>query len=271
MTCGQARRLLWPEGGPREATAAIVEAREHVSGCELCRRFFDDMRRLSGHIREAVPRPQAPVEVRDRLFKAIARARTASSVPNWTIRQRRWLAAGVAGVILTGGAVLGWSLLRERSSSAGDALGAIAEDHVRSQQITGVVSSDSLQVAQWLADRLPFAVEVPIFPEAQLKGARLLFLNRQSGAVVEYVIGGRPLSYYVLSATDADGPLPPREVRLMSRSGYRVAAWEDAGLTHALVAGLPGPKLVELAHYCMRQMMAISSARAPSRLDRSAS
>jgi hypothetical protein len=126
-------------------------------------------------------------------------------------------------------------------------------------------------VAQWLADRLPFAVEVPIFPEAQLKSARLLLLNRQSGAVVEYVIGGRSLSYYVLSTMEADGTVPPREIRLVSRSGYRVAAWEDAGLTHALVASLPGPKLVKLAHYCMRQMMAISSPRAPSRLDRSAS
>jgi anti-sigma factor RsiW len=69
---------------------------------------------------------------------------------------------------------------------------------------------------------------------------------------VEYAIGGRPLSYYLLpGGTSAE----PRQVRVASRAGYRIASWEDAGLTHALIAGLPGPKLVELAHYCIEQMM----------------
>ena len=75
MTCGRARRLLWPDGGPRSATAEIVAAREHASRCTLCQQFLGEMRRLSDRIREAVPRPEAPVDVRDRLFKAIARAR----------------------------------------------------------------------------------------------------------------------------------------------------------------------------------------------------
>jgi hypothetical protein len=44
-------------------------------------------------------------------------------------------------------------------------------------------------------------------------------------------------------------------VRVASRAGYRIASWADGDLTHALVAGLPGPKLVELAHYCIEQMM----------------
>jgi hypothetical protein len=35
-----------------------------------------------------------------------------------------------------------------------------------------------------------------------------------------------------------------------------VASWHDAGLTHALVATLPGPKLIQYARYCIHQMMA---------------
>ncbi len=259
MTCGRARRLLWPDTGPREATGDIVAAREHASRCALCQRFLDDMRALSDRIREAMPRPEAPVEVRDRLFKAIARART-DGTTRGTVRRHRIWAAGVASALVLGGTWLGLSLAPERVIPPQDPLGAIAEDHLRSQRSTGLASSDSLEVARWLADRLPFAVEIPIFPDAQLKGARLLLVNRQSGAVVDYLIAGRSLSYYVLPAIESQAGATTREIRVASRVGYRIAAWEDGGLTHALVAGLPGPTLIELAHYCIKQVMAAVAA-----------
>ncbi|MGH7526730.1 MAG: hypothetical protein ACREMX_08490 [Gemmatimonadales bacterium] len=259
MTCGRARRLLWPDTGPREVTTDIVAAREHLSRCPQCQRFLDDMRRLSERIRGALPRPEAPLEVRDRLFKAIARARTDAPARGSTRRHWRW-AVGLAAALLAGGAWLGLHLVPERASPSRDALGAIAEDHLRSLRDTGLNSSDSLEVARWLADRLPFAVDVPIFPDAQLEGARLLLVNRQSGAVVDYTIAGRSLSYYVLPATEGDATAKTGEIRLASRAGYHIASWDDAGLTHALVAGLPGAKLIELAHYCIEQMTAAVAA-----------
>jgi anti-sigma factor RsiW len=235
-----------------------MAAREHASRCPLCQRFLADLRRLSERIREGMPRPEASVEVRDRLFKAIARARTNETVGGSVRRHRRW-AAGLAAAVLLGGTWLGLSLLPHREVPSSDALGAIAEDHLRSQRNPGLVSSDSLEVARWLADRLPFSMEIPIFPEAQLKGARLMLVNRQSGAVVDYTIAGRSLSYYVLPASQGN-TARTLDIQLTSRAGYQIAAWDDAGLTHALVAGLPGPKLVELAHYCIEQMMAAVAA-----------
>jgi hypothetical protein len=256
MTCGRARRLLWPDTGPKEATAEVVAAREHVSRCALCQRFFHDMRHLGERIREAIPRPEAPVAVRDRLFKAIARARTGEGVRG-TIQRRRLWAAGLAAMLIGGGTWLGLSQIPDREMPSPDPIGAMAEDHLRSQRNTGLASSDSLEVARWLGDRLPFAVEIPIFPGAELRGARLLLVNRQSGAAIDYLIAGRPLSYYILPAIETETRTGIREIRVASRAGYRVATWEDAGLIHALVAGLPGPKLVELAHYCIQQMASV--------------
>jgi hypothetical protein len=250
MTCGRAASPL-ADGG-REATAEVVAARDSGAGAAVPA-ALDDMRRLSDCIREAVLRPGAR-ECGTGCLGAIARARTDGSTRTPSDGIDR--AAGVAVALLMGGTWLGLSLVPERVTPALDPIGVIAEDHLRSQRNTGLVSSDSLEVARWLADRLPFAVEVPIFPDAQLKGARLLLLNRQSGAVVDYMIDGRPLSYYVLPATEGDARSTSREVRVASRAGYRVAAWNDGGLTHALVAGLPGQKLIELAHYCITQMTA---------------
>jgi hypothetical protein len=137
-----------------------------------------------------------------------------------------------------------------------DPLSAIVEDRLRSQSGSGLASSDSLEVARWLAERLPFAVQIPIFPEARLTGARLLVVSQQSGAVVEYAVQGRVLTYYVLRGPGGGATSVPREVRLVSKAGYHVASWVDAGLTHALAATLPGAKLVEFARYCIHQMMA---------------
>lgn len=255
MTCGRARRLLWPETGPREATAEVVEAREHVRGCEPCRRFFEDMQRIGERLRAAAPRHHAPVEVRDRLFKAIARARTGASAFRVETPSRRRVGLALVVAVLLAGTWLGYVAMHRTVAPPSDAFGAIVEDHLRSQTSHGIVAGDSLEVAQWLGDRLPFAVQVPIFPEAQLRGARTLLVDRQLGAVVEYAINGQSLSYYVLPARGHPAA-PPRAIRLTARSGYHVATWEDAGLTHALVAGLPEPKLLALAQYCIHQMMA---------------
>lgn len=255
MSCGRARRLLWPDTGPREATAEVVAAREHAAGCEACRGFLDDMGRIAERIRRDAPRPTAPAEVRDRLFKVIARARTASGAPARASRIPQTAIAGLAGLLVVGLSLLGYLAARNGSPDRNDALSSIVEDRLRSQKGVGVASTDSLQVAQWLAERLPFAVQVPIFPEARLTGARVLVLvdSRQSGAAVEYLVGDRLLTYYVLPG---GGGGVQREIRLASASGYHMASWHDAGLTHALVGTLPGPKLIELARYCIHQMMA---------------
>lgn len=256
MTCGRARRLLWPDTGPREATAEIVAAREHVTRCDLCRHFLEDMRRISRRLKASVARPTAPVEVRDRLFKTIARARTASAAaPHGFWRRRRYLHGLAAGLLLLG-SWIGYQALRGPGPEKIDPLGSIVEDRLRSQNAARLLSSDSLEVVRWLTERLPFAVQIPLFPEARLTGARVLLASHLSGAVVEYAVQGRVLTYYVLRSNRTNDRIASHDIRLASRDGYRVASWVDAGLTHALVATLPGPKLVEFARYCIHQMMA---------------
>lgn len=252
MTCGRARRLLWPDGGPRAATAEIVAAREHTGRCPQCREFLEDMRRLAELVRQAVPRPDAPVDVRDRLFKAIARARIDGPAGTVARRRRLWAAVAAAG-LLAGGTWVALGGVGGREVAASDPLGTIVADHLRRQGHTSLASSDSLEVARWLGDRVPFQVAIPLFPDARIAGARLMLANGQSAAVVDYVIAGHPLSYYVLPRSGTGRAAAGAGIRLTSRTGYRIAAWDDGDLTHALVAGLPGPKLVELAHYCIEQ------------------
>lgn len=208
---------------------------------------------MGDRIGRSAPRSTAPVETRDRLFQAIARARTATVASPRIARRRGVATAGIAALVFAGLGLAGYPLLRDWTERRVE-VDAVMEDQLRSRNGGGLVSSDSLQVAGWLAERLPFAVQVPLFPQARLVGARILVVDRgKRGAVLEYSAGGRSLSYYVLPVA---GSGLPGQVRITSRDGYRVASWHDAGLTHALAATLPGPRLIEYARYCMHQMMA---------------
>lgn len=231
-----------------------------MDGCEACRRFLSDMAVMADAIRDTASRPQAPSAVRERLFKAVARARTSSTAPS--ARPRGWLWAAAAVVAITFGVVVGGRALQSRGAEG--AMATIAEDHLRAVKGEGVVSSDSLTVVQWLAERVPTPVDVPLFPAARLKGGRLSIVDGGRGAVLEYDLNGRLLSYYILPASDAGGSGGPQRARNLpalrhaSRGGYRVVAWQDAGLVHALVADLPQARLTELAHYCIKQVMSIA-------------
>jgi anti-sigma factor RsiW len=250
-SCGRARRLLWPDAGPRGATEEVIAAREHAVACAACRAFLEDVRQLGQQIGRSAPRPSAPPEVRERLFKTIAQARTAAG-PGRATRLRHVVAAGIASLLVIG---LGWLVyLSVPTGPDGDhTLRLLVEDRLRSRRGAGLTSSDSLEVAQWLTERLPFAVQVPIFPQARLVGARVLVVDRKSGAVLEYSVRDVVLTYYVFPGEAAAGP---RQIQVASRDGYRVASWHDGGLTHALVGTLPAPALIEYARYCMHQMMA---------------
>lgn len=271
MTCGEARRLLWPDVGPRRVSEEVDRAQAHVSRCPACQRFLDDMRAIAARIRRAAPRLDAPIEVRDRLFKAVARARTLQPDRASSRRWRGWL---LAGGVAAAGLALAVGLASRHSAASGGVhdIAVFAQDHQRAEKGGGIASADSLAVRRWLAARLPFPMQVPQFPGASLRGARLSDLEGVRAAVVEYSLGGRTLSYYVVPAGVVPndrkdlrpaGALPP--LHYAERDGYRVAAWQDAGLTHALVADLPEATLADLARYCMHQMMADGPGQ-PSRL-----
>lgn len=147
MSCGQARRLLWPGAGPRAMTSETVAAREHASGCEACQAFLQDMKEIGERVSHGAPRPSAPVEVRDRLFKAIARARIASDASAGATRSRRTLLAGVRAVLVLALGLVGYLTAKGGLSRSHDALDSIVEDRLRSQKGAGLISSDSLQVA----------------------------------------------------------------------------------------------------------------------------
>jgi hypothetical protein len=254
ISCGRARRVLWPDAGPRAVTQETELAQQHVAECTECRLFLEEMGRLGRLTHDLAPRPQAPRDVRDRLFKAVARVRTGSPALG-----QRWAArrVGLAAVLalLAGGALI-WG---RRAATPPDRFTGLAEDHMRATRGDGLISGDSASVSRWLAARLPFAMEVPALPGLKIRGARLCLMDGRRGGVVEYSSEGRPVSYFVVPDEDPAERLSTGDLRSALRAGYHVVTWREPGLVHALVGDLPEATLVGLARLCIQKAMALLS------------
>lgn len=209
------------------------------------------MRGLAAQIGDHAPRETAPLEVRERLFGAVAGARAAADRGGIRSR-RRTLAAAAVVLVIVGLATANWHAHR---TGPLDALAALADDHMRAIGGDGLASADTAAVAEWLRARLPFAVHVPVMRDLQLRGARLCLMGGRRGAVVEYrTATGEPVSYYVVPAPEGSAATAGPDVRRASRGGYHVVGWTEPGLLHALVANLPESRLLELAWLCMKEM-----------------
>jgi anti-sigma factor RsiW len=249
FACGRARRLLWPDAGPRPATPEIADARAHVETCAACQRFFDEMGRLATVVRGGAPRPVAPIEVRDRLFRTLARERAGGM----GLRRGEMSRVGAAAGVLLLLAVAAYYVTRGRDDPT-EIVGTLVEDHTTAMTGERLITSDRDSVLRWLSAHISSAVDVPVLSGTRLRGARLTVIDGRRGAVVEYETGGIPVSYYLVPVEERRGPYAAfAALRRGVAAGYPVVFWRSPAAVHAFVGNVPVAVLERFARECMEQ------------------
>jgi len=258
MKCGTARRIGWPDGSPRVLDDNGEAAAQHMAECAACRAFVEDMREIASRLSTSSEGVTAPREVRERIFSTLSRTRSGiSGAAPRSIPWRLYAMVSAAAVLLI--AVSVWRVSSARPEKATIA-SLLADDHRRAFQTDGIESEKLPVVTQWLSSRVGFAVHAATFTNGRLVGARLAEVNGQRGAVLVYRIDGQPVSYYILPASDearSNQITGELAIRLFQWRGFHVAAWEEPGLSHALVGDLPQARLAVLARECITQMVAM--------------
>jgi len=275
LPCGEARRLLWPDERPHAVAGDLAQAHDHLEGCRSCQAFLADMTTMRRQVRDAAPHVAAPIEVRNRLYASIARARTATPHPpvvgmshspppivgathaspklgrSPAFNPRVWSLAAAALVVLA--AVASWAVLDSRLGG-GDPFADLAYEHSLAIGGGGIASADPDSVSNWLSSRVPFAARVPSFENATLEGAHLCMNQCRQGVVMEYQVGPGMVSYYVMPADVAEDEITPLdELNTAARSGYRITSWREPGLLHVMVGNVPESVITDLAVSCRRQ------------------
>jgi len=148
---------------------------------------------------------------------------------------------------------LRWKPRLCRDDTWRNAISAIVGDHARGLHHDSLTTSDARVARQWLNARVAFGVHVPEVNGIVLERAEICQLNGLRACLLRYRVDGQPVSYYSYELLPNEIPhetAASAEFRQAEEAGYRVVAWEEAGVLHALVADLPADRLVALARVC---------------------
>ncbi|MEX1185286.1 MAG: hypothetical protein WEA80_01685 [Gemmatimonadaceae bacterium] len=249
--CGAARLLLLDRSAVRRVDERRLAAERHAETCPRCRMFIRECEATATLLKETLS-VAPPVEFRDKLFGAVAAART--GVP--ASRRVPYVAAAVI-VASSVGLLFGYGLTSRRGPD--NMIASIVADHAITGADDRLESSDASEVEAWLAARVAHAVMVPVLSGGRVVGARICITPQGRGAVVEYEIDGRRVSYFILAAPP--GVRADDAVRLAGIKGYSIAHWRDRGLVHAFVGALPSERVRQLAQECIRQARSRTAAR----------
>ena len=246
LNCQETQNLIH---GYLDAELDLVRSKEierHLHDCSICSRAYANKKALQAAIRQSVPYFKAPPDLRSRIQSAI-RIRDRTPTTTRLIFDRSGLAIA-ASVAVT--AVVTWGLVRVLSGPATQdrVVQDLISSHVRSlmaSHLVDVASSDQHTVKPWFDGKLDFSPLVKDLTKQgfPLVGGRLDYLDNRPVAALVYQPQGRqhPINLFIWPAS-SDGEAKPK---VLSRQGYHLIHWTQAGLTFWAVSNLNEKELEE--------------------------
>jgi len=238
MTCS--RELIEALVDEELDSSRAAEVQEHVGQCSACSELLARLERQREEIRSLAPSYAAPPALH-RSVREVVQREAVGRQRSPAIRDPWRLFAIAASILLC--LSLGWNLAGVRQwSAAGDILAEdILSNHVRSMMgvhLLDVPSSDQHTVKPWFNGKLDYSPEVKDlsaqgFP---LAGGRLEYTSGRSVAALVYRRRQHIVNLYVWPSA------PEREMRL-SRQGYNLLHWSDAGMSYWVVSDIPAREL----------------------------
>lgn len=247
--CSEAQEALWPPERPRLMAADIEAAARHVEECESCSRVFALDRRLVPAV-EALRAQTAPLELRERVFDALAEARAARGVvaaPRTRMTPRRLaFAAGLLVVVMA--FVVGPPTVAPARTVATEAL--VVDDYLRRAVAADRRLTNSPgEVTAFLVRELGVRFRPLAAPGLTLEQVEICLLDGQRSGLIHYRYQGRRVFHYVVP-TDQERrtePVAAERASVGGPEGLPVVSWSTPGLDLALMGDLTSEVLLELA------------------------
>jgi anti-sigma factor RsiW len=225
-------------------TAAARTFEDHLATCPDCTHELTALRGLRDALHDPSFRHPHPAELANRVREALR-----SDQPS-PVQGRRWTtwlvtAAGLAAAVLFGASLT----LVVRTRSGDDRLAAeITAGHARSllaDHLFDVPSSDQHTVKPWFQGRTDFSPPVADYKDQgfSLAGGRLDFIGGRTVAALVYRRRQHVINLFVWPVADSG----LSEATTLSRRGYNLVHWTDAGLTFWAVSDLNAEELREFA------------------------
>jgi anti-sigma factor RsiW len=246
-------------------TATLLDLEGHVASCSPCREKVELLRAMRASLKRAV-RTAAPSGLRARLSTAMAAEQTrgeareqAQDAARSGARFGGWrtmvpLASAAALALFWGAANRGPVAVGKEATPGDDLLAELVAEH---SEPLPVESADPRSFDKW--------VGVPVRPArferdgARLVGGRILPIQQQRAAMLQYVVGtgddARRVSVLVYNPQNIrinDADFTPRavgtaQVRVGTSRGYTVAVTQRGGVGYAVASDLDADRSAQYA------------------------
>jgi anti-sigma factor RsiW len=246
MDCTSTRSRLYAYVDHELDAVNVGAIDEHLASCDACRALFTRKSELSRALREHVTYYRAPGGLASHIGSRLSGTEPRRFVPRWLAPQWWHFGAAVAAT-----AIVSWIAAVQFHRPAPDELIAeqVIAGHARSlltSHIADVASSDQHTVKPWLSRKLDFSPPVSDLTSVgfPLVGGRLDYLDNRPVAALAYQHRQHLISLFVWPERDAVRSLP---MRALSRQGYNVLHWTDAGMVFWAISDLNAAELRDFA------------------------
>jgi anti-sigma factor RsiW len=244
--------MLWPLDRPRVHVEGEAAAQEHLRVCSACRAFFERDAALTRVLQRADFETKAPLQLRERVFDALARERALWGADRGQGGRPRSfaLAMGAALLVALLGAGVAWGVMTRDDASR--AMIAFVDDYAgRAVEELSVEKPDPDSVGRFFMRELGVSI-IPVTANGTtINRAMICLIQGERAAMVEYDVDGTTVAHYRVPRAGGkrvpERSLFPADLRSDAARGIQVVRWTDDDFEHALVSSLPEADLTSLA------------------------
>jgi anti-sigma factor RsiW len=243
LNCEETQQLIHGYlDGELELTKNL-EIDHHLEECPTCAQGYADLQAVRRAIKEKAPYYPTPLNLQKRIEASVRRE--GETGPAASLRLWPWLVIAAAAAIFL---MVGWGLFRGSVRSDEPFLvRELLASHVRSQllpdHLVDKASSDQHVVKPWFDGKLDYSPAVKDLREQgfQLLGGRLDYLDNRQVAALVYKRREHVINLFIW-------PSPPGSEATsgtLSRQGYHLVHWTQAGMSYWAVSNLNARELLD--------------------------
>jgi mycothiol system anti-sigma-R factor len=237
LNCQETQNLIHAYLDGELDLVRCLEIERHFQDCSICSRAYANQKALQAAVRQSAPYFKGPLDLKNRIRSSLRKSQRTTTT-HLLISYRGWL--GVAASVALA-VVLTWGLVRSLSGpSTQDLLvRAVVSNHIRSlmaSHLVDIQSSDQHTVKPWFNGKLDFSPPVKDFTKQdfRLVGGRLDYLDNRPVAALVYQRRQHTINLFIWPASSNLEVQP----KTLSRQGYHLIHWAQAGLTFWAISDL---------------------------------
>lgn len=253
MKCHEVRNLIDGYIDDELDLVSNLDIEQHVQSCPQCGRLYRNRQALQALVHTSALSHKAPAHLHKRIRASLHQPERRA----FPWRKTSFALMATAAVLLIA-LVTTWIILKNVAAPAVDesVAQAVLDSHIRSLMVNHLVdvrSTDQHTVKPWFDGKLDFSpVVIDLAPQGYpLIGGRLDYLDNRPVAALVYQHETHVINLFTWPAASATADSP---VTTVTRQGYHMMTWTQAGMVYWAVSDIEESKLQTFVQLLRQQI-----------------